>query len=211
MNEREEERIISTTKTAEKAVLALFGSPRKGGNTELLLESFLRGVEAAGLGTERLRLADLDVKGCLGCHGCDETGRCVIQDGMEEVYQALERCERVVLAAPIYFYNVPSQTKAVIDRSQALWARKYLLGGKGSGGGPPASPRRKGFFISVGATRGKRLFEGTLLTVRYFFDAIDAEAAGNLLYKEMDGKGAIRDHPSALKESYEAGLRFASI
>jgi multimeric flavodoxin WrbA len=127
---------------------------------------------------------------------------------MGVIYEALERSDRVVMAAPIYFYNVPAQAKAVIDRTQALWSRKYLQGE--TGGQPVVKPDRQGFFIGVGATRGKRLFEGTLYTIRYFFDAIDVEYAGTLTYGEVDEKGAIRNHPTAMKECCEAGSRFVA-
>jgi len=130
----------------------------------------------------------------------------VVEDDMQGVYEALERCDRIVMAAPIYFYNVPAQAKAVIDRTQALWTRKYLR--KEAGGGSSAGRERKGFFLGVGATRGKRLFEGTLQTIRYFFDAVDVKYAGSLVYGEVDEKGAIRSHPTATKECYEAGLAF---
>jgi len=149
----------------------------------------------------------LEVSGCTGCDSCAETGRCVLKDDMQIVYNALDDTRLVVFGSPIYFYNVTAQAKAVVDRSQAFWAAKYLMeGGKGKGG----DPLRRGFFIAVGATRGKRMFEGARLTMQYFFDAIDAACAGELFYWGIDEKGAIKDHPTALKECYEAGLRFVS-
>ena len=174
----------------------------------MMLDEFLRGCTDAGAQAERIVLSQLNMKGCLGCDACEETGECVQADDMEGVYQSLEQHDRIVLASPIYFYGVTSQTKALIDRSQALWCRKYRLGksGKDRGHGRP----RKGFFISVGATKGKNLFEGTVLTIRYFFDAIDVEYSGELLYKKIDSKGAIRDHPTALKDCYQAGRDFVS-
>ena len=127
---------------------------------------------------------------------------------MQALYEPLERTGRVVLAAPIYFYNVPAQAKAVIDRTQALWTRKYIH--REAGQGADAGTDRRGFFIGVGATRGKRLFEGTLQTMRYFFDAIDVEDGGSLVYGEVDEKGAIRSHPTAMKECFDTGLKFVS-
>ncbi len=127
---------------------------------------------------------------------------------MQAVYEALEKSDRIVMAAPIYFYNVPAQAKAVIDRTQALWTRKYIR--QEAGQGPAARPDRRGFFIGVGATRGKRLFDGTIQTMRYFYDAIDVEHAGTLVYGEVDEKGAIRNHPTAMKECFETGLKFVS-
>jgi len=192
-----------------RGLLAFYCSSRRGGNTDILLDEFLRGAGDAGIRAERIYVSNLKLSGCRACGGCDKTGRCVVEDGMQAVYASLERNRFVVLASPIYFYSVPAQAKAVIDRSQAFWARKYLLG-KVEGGGRKTPPARKGFFISVGATRGKRMFEGVCLTIRYFFDAVDASYEGELLYRGSDGKGDIRGHPSALKECYEAGKQFAS-
>lgn len=131
-------------------------------------------------------------------------GRCVVQDDMDKVYEALGECDRIVLASPIYFYGVTGQTKLVIDRAQALWSERIRAGKSKS------VLSRKGFFISVGATRGKRLFDGAVLTVRYFFDAIGAQYCGELLYTGFDEKGAIRRHPTAFQECFEAGAAFAS-
>lgn len=188
----------------------MFGSPRKGGNTDILLEEFIRGCGDQGASCECLRLCDLQVDGCKGCGGCEKKGRCVFKDDMDIVYEALGRSDRVVMAAPIYFYNVPAQAKAVIDRSQALWTRKYVRPETVAGPPPVTGADRRGFFIGVGATRGKRLFDGTLYTIRYFFDAIDVKYAGSLLYGEVDEKGAIRNHPTAMKECYEAGIQFVA-
>jgi multimeric flavodoxin WrbA len=201
--------IIEPATPSARHVLALFCSSRRGGNTDILLEEFLRGCEEAGARVERFYASQLQMNGCLSCGGCDTTGRCVVKDDMQAVYAALEQSQLVVLASPIYFYSVPAQAKAVIDRSQAFWSRKYRL--KQTEGTPPGTgPARKGFFLSVGATRGKRMFEGVCLTIRYFFDAIDASYEGELLYRGSDGKGDIRNHPTAMKECYEAGLKFAS-
>lgn len=189
-------------------VLGLYGSPRKGGNTDILLDEFLRGCEEKGATCERIRVTRLKVGGCRGCGGCEKTGRCVVEDDMQALYEPLEGSGRVVLAAPIYFYNVPAQAKAVIDRTQALWTRKYIR--EEAGQGVAAGKDRRGFFIGVGATRGKRLFDGTLQTMRYFFDAIDVEYSGNLLYGEVDEKGAIRNHPTAMKECFDTGMKFVS-
>lgn len=131
-----------------------------------------------------------------------ETGHCLVQDEMQVVYEALDGSNRIVIASPIYFYSVTAQTKLIIDRTQALWSRKRLEQ-------RPAAPfGRKGFFLSVAATGGKRLFDGAILTVRYFFDAIDAQSCGELVYAGFDEKGAIRKHPTALQECFEAGSKF---
>jgi multimeric flavodoxin WrbA len=182
-------------------VLGLFGSPRREGNTDLLLEEMLKGAEEAGAQIERTRISVLEFSPCIECHGCDETGECVLDDDMEMVYPKLLEADCVILASPIFFYGVTAWTKALIDRVQSLWVRKYRLKL------PPEEPkrRRKGFFISVGATKGTRLFDGAMLTVKYFFDALGLDPAGELFFTGVEAKGDIQNHPTALREAFEAG------
>lgn len=185
-------------------VLGLFGSPRRRGNTDLLLEEMLRGAQSRGAEIERIFLSDWDISGCRECRKCEITGNCVIQDKMQKLYAKLLQADRIILASPIFFYGVTSQTKKMIDRCQALWARKYILKRTPVGKG---SVRRKGWFLSVAGSRGAKVFQGAILTVRYFFDALNVEYAGSLTFREIDSKGAVRKHPNVLKEAFEAGLR----
>jgi len=185
-------------------VLGLFGSPRRGGNTEILLEEVLRGAEKEGAKVERLYLSDFTITPCKECHGCDETGNCIILDDMEKIYPKLLEADVVILASPIFFYGVTAWTKALIDRSQALWVRKYLLKEPSLG---KEGKKRKGFFISLGATKGQKVFEGSILTVKYFFDVLNADYAGDLLFRGVEAKGDILKHPEALQQAFEAGRR----
>jgi len=107
----------------------------------------------------------------------------------------------VIIASPMFFYGLSAQAKALIDRCQALWARKHILKQSLPDGG------RKGAFIAVGATKGKRLFEGPIFTVKYFFEAIGVEYAGELLIRGVDARGEIKGHPTALTEAFELGKK----
>ena len=185
-------------------VLGIFGSPRRGGNTELLLEEALKGAEKEGAKADRLYLSDFTITPCKECHGCDDTGNCIILDEMEKVYPKLLEADVVILASPIFFYGVTASAKALIDRSQALWARKYLLKDPSLG---KEGKKRKGFFISLGATKGQKIFEGAILTVKYFFDVFNAEYVGELLFRGVEAKGDILRHPEALQQAFEAGRR----
>ena len=185
-------------------VLGIFGSPRRGGNTDILLEETLKGAQKEGAEVDRIYLTDYAITPCKECHGCDHTGQCVILDDMQKIYPKLLESDIVILASPIFFYGVTAWAKALIDRSQALWAKKYLLKDPSLG---KEERKRKGFFISVGATKGPRVFEGAILTVKYFFDTFNAEYAGELVFKGMDAKGDILKHPEALKQALETGRR----
>ena len=189
-------------------VLGLFGSPRRGGNTDLLLEEMLRGAQSQGAEIERIFLSDLNISGCRECRSCEVAGNCVVQDQMQDIYPKLSEADCIILASPIFFYGVTAQVKRMIDRCQALWARKYVL--KKSSVGNKGAMKRKGWFLSVAASKGARAFEGAILTVRYFFDALNLEYAGELTFWRIDAKGAIKEHPSALKEAFKAGQRLVS-
>jgi multimeric flavodoxin WrbA len=188
-------------------VLGLFGSPRRGGNTELLLEEALKGAESEGAEVERIYLADYAITPCKECHGCDDTGHCVILDDMQKIYPKLQEADIIILASPIFFYGVTAWAKALIDRSQPLWVRKYLLKNPSLG---KDGRKRKGFFISVGATKGPRVFEGAILTAKYFFDVLNAEYMGELVFRGVEAKDDILKRQGALEQAFEVGRRLVS-
>ncbi len=182
-------------------VLGIAGSPRRGGNTDLLLAEVVKGAQSKGAEVKTIILNDLKIAPCQHCDGCLETGRCNVKDDMQMVYQELERADRIVLASPIQFMGVTAQTKAMIDRCQALWVRKYILKQ------PPLGDKRerKGLFISVGGMKLANLFEPALATVKSWFKVLDIAYAGDLLFPGIDEKGAIKNHPTALKQAFAAG------
>lgn len=183
-------------------VLLLHGSPRRKGNTEVLLTRIAQGVEAAGGVSELVRLPELDIHPCRACGGCDKRGRCVIDDDMQGLYDKIDTADRIVIASPIYFYAVSAQTKAFIDRCQALWVRKYLLGQQAPG---RAGVRRLGFLLSVSATKGERVFESTILSVRYAFDAMGLDYGGELLVRGKDARGVVADSADDLVRALAFG------
>lgn len=189
-------------------LLAIYGSPRIGGNTDLMTNSFVEGVVSeAKIDLERIYIRDLKISGCIACGYCDKHGVCSQKDDMQKVYPLLEKADRIVIASPIYFYGISGQAKLLVDRSQALFMRK--LKNKSEGRTASAGVARKGFFLCAGATRGKRLFDCPILTARYFFDAVDVEYAGELCIREIDEKGAVLSHPSALEDCRRQGAAFA--
>jgi multimeric flavodoxin WrbA len=188
-------------------LLAIYGSPRKNGNTDLMTDSFIEGAASvADIQVERIYVRDLNISGCLSCGYCDKHGVCVQKDDMSKVYPLLESAERIVLSSPIFFYGLAGQAKLLVDRSQALYVRKYKRTPEDST--PVSGSGRKGFFLSAGATRGKRLFDCPILTAKYFFDGFDVDYAGELCIRELDEKGAVLNHPTALEECRLAGKAF---
>ncbi len=186
----------------EIMLMALYGSPRVGGNTEIIMDEFLRGAENEGAKMDRLYVREHCIAPCHGCLSCFQTGQCVIADDMQQIYPRLLAADIVVLASPIFFYGVTAGAKALIDRAQALWGRRYALKDPVLGEG---GKKREGVFISVGGTKGQRMFEGAILTVKYFFDAFHARYIGELLFREVDGKGDILKQSGALEKTRTMG------
>lgn len=184
-------------------LLGLMGSPRLGGNTDLLLNSALSGAKAQGVVTEKIVVDRLKIAPCREYYGCLIDGNCVIRDDMQAIYPKLLDVDAVIVASPIFFYGLSSQLKTLIDRCQALWARRNVLNR------PVPDSGRKGAFIAVGATTGARLFDGSILTVKYFFREIGVEYTGQLLIRGVDAKGQIKEHPTALSDAFELGRRLA--
>ncbi len=189
-----------------KKILAIYGSPRRKGNTALLLDQAVQGAEEAGAAVEKIVLRDLKISPCLEIYGCKKTGRCVIQDDFQKVYDLLQQCQGLMLASPIFFYTVSAQAKILMDRCQSLWVKKYWIEQVPFG---RKNYTRKGLFISVGATSGKKLFDGALQTVKYFFDVLDMELWQALLYRGLDFEGDVLKHPEYLEEAYSRGKAFA--
>lgn len=186
-------------------VLAFNGSPRKGGNTEVLLREVVSGIEAAGGHIDVFRLNSMAFRPCQNCGGCDREGKCVLQDDLIPVYDRILAVERIVIASPIYFYGVSAQTKTFIDRMQALWNRKRLLRQKGEW---HDDPERKGMFLSVAATSGPKIFDGAVLEARYGLDAMGFGLAEELLVKGVDKKGEMAARGEVLAAARELGRRF---
>lgn len=185
-------------------VLGIAGSPRRGGNTDLLLEQAMSGARAAGGETESIVLQGLDISPCRECDGCLKDGRCVIEDDMQWIYIRLREADRLIVASPVFFMGLTVQTKMMIDRCQALWVMKYVLKRSVA---LNFDKQRRGLFISVGGTGFSKLFQPSLATIKSFFAVLDMVLEGELTFSRIDTKEAIKDHPTALQDAFDAGKR----
>ena len=183
-------------------ITALYGSPRKDGNTDLLMQAFLGGVREAGAEAKELFLRDCTFSPCIDCGGCEATGVCVLRDGMDDIYPHLIASDVIVLAAPVFFYGLNALAKAMVDRAQCFWARKYLLG---RGLRQERAAEGRGVLLCVGGAKGKKNFDGILLTAKYFFDALDMPFSHHLTYGGIDKKGALLEHPELCQEARKLG------
>jgi len=198
-----------------KYLLAISASPRVHGNTDLLVDEVIRGIhdvnqtmedENRKFDVEKLRLWGLNISLCRHCDFCLAQGHCTLQDDMQPIYPKLIRADGLIFASPIYFMAVCAQAKLLIDRCQMFWARHYVL--KQSLFNAPRPPRRA-VFIAVGGSGGKNIFDGAKLMMKWFLDSLEIEYAENLLFNQTDQKGAIKKHPTALKQAYQLGQKIA--
>jgi len=180
-------------------VVALYGSPRRDGNSDSMLDVFLAERNSDDT-LIKIIPSELNFSHCRGCRLCEKTGVCAINDEMNGVAETLLQADRVVIGAPIFFYSFPASLKALIDRSQVLWSRKYLL--------KEEMKLKKGFLLAVGATRGKKLFEGVILTTRFFFDGFNCEYQGEVVFRGFDKKAEISNCLLCLDEIRGAAQRF---
>ena len=178
------------------------GSPRIKGNTDLLLEEALKGAQSQQAEVEKIVVDKMKITPCREYYDCLRDGNCVMRDDMDVIIPKLVEADGVIVASPMFFYGVTAQLKALIDRCQALWVRRNVLKTL------PES-KKKGVFIGVGATKGKQLFDGSILVIKYFFQAFGAEYAGELLVRGVDKRGEIREKRTALSEAFEMGKRLA--
>jgi hypothetical protein len=187
-------------------VLGIGGSPRKGGNTDTLLARFVEGCASQGAEVKTLSACALKIAGCRHCDGCFAAGMCVIKDDMQMVYKEMEAADRLVFASPVQFMSVSAQLKALIDRCQALWARKYILKIPPLGDARP----RQGFFLSISGRRTvPNLFDGEVVIMKTLFHIIDIKYAGDILLPGIDAKGDILKYPEFLEQAFQAGQKFA--
>jgi len=177
--------------------LGLLGSPRKNGNTAYLLKAFLKEIETYGVQTQTIDVCEMNIQPCKGCAYCEKHGFCVIDDDDMKpiIYPLLRKADIVITATPIFFYSATAQLKALIDRSQALWSRRYKFNLF-----DPFSKFRRGFLLALGATKGKNLFDGVTLTTRYFFDAINTSYEGSLTYRRIENPGDMKAHPTVMED-----------
>jgi NAD(P)H-dependent FMN reductase len=149
----------------------------------------------------------MDIRPCQNCGGCDETGVCVINDAMAAIYGAIRKADRIIVAAPIFFFGLSAQTKIMIDRCQAFWCEKYLLK-RSIQAGPYG---RKGLLLLVGGMKNDTGVSCSEATARAFFRSVSVPEHVTLSFLGVDRSGAIADHLTAMAEGREAGRKLLMV
>ena len=175
-------------------MLGIVGSPRRGGNTEILVDEVLRGAEGAGATVEKVALTDLDISPCRACEACLETGKCVQQDDMTMVLEKMRNSQVWVLGTPVYWCGPSAQFKAFLDR---WFGKGEVVGFKG---------KRAVVTIPLGASDEGvarplvEMFEGAL-------SHAEIEIVATVLAPDVWDRGKVREHPEILSVAYQAGAK----
>ena len=176
-----------------KKVLILSGSPRKGGNSDILCDQFMKGAIEQGNEVEKIFIAEKKIAPCSGCYFCRKSGgRCALNDDMGDILQKIIDCDVLVLSSPVYFYSMSAQLKMVIDRTVARWteiANKDL------------------YYITTAAESDDDTMDATLAAMRGFAKCIDGYYEQGVLYgKGVSEKGEVVNRPELMQIAYEMGL-----
>lgn len=187
--------------TESRLVLGILGSPRSKSNTGVLMEKVLAGAAEAGAETELIRLRELTYVSCRHCGGCDKTGRCVVQDDLQDLYARLRAARHLVLASPIQFSGVSGETKAMIDRAQCCWVQRYRLKQPVS----EVESERRGLFVATCGGRDERVFEWAKHTVEAFFNSTGFDYWGELFEAQTDGPPSVKERTELLAKAQAMG------
>jgi len=180
-------------------VLGISASPRRDGNSEILLDKALEGAQSKGAKTEKIIIADLNISPCDGNNRCWKSGRCYKKDDMQMVYKKIESANLVFISSPVYFGSVTAQLKTLIDRSQSAWVKNCILSK------PKTRCSRKGLFISVSGHENRKFFRNQKEILKIFFMVLNIVFAKSLYIPAIDSKGDVLKNSSALKRAYSAG------
>ena len=173
-----------------KKVLILSGSPRKGGNSDILCDEFMRGAKESGNEVEKIRVAEKEIGYCRGCYACKKTGICAVKDDMAKILQKMIDADVLVLSSPVYFYSIDAQLKALIDRTVARWTEVK---------------NKEFYYIMTAADSEKESMETTLACFRGYADCVDgAKEMGVIFGTGVYEKGEVKN-TKAMIEAYSAG------
>lgn len=174
-----------------KKVLAISTSLRNNSNSDILINSFIEGAEDSGNVVEKINIAGKSIGFCKGCLTCQRTEKCIIKDDMNEICEKMKEADVIAFATPIYYYEMSSQLKTVLDRANPLFVSDYAF--------------RDIYFISTASedasTTDKRAISGMNGWIECF---PKARLAGSVFAGGVTAPGEIDNHPS-LKKAYEMG------
>ena len=174
-----------------KNIIVISSSPRKKGNSNALVASFVKGAEESENAVEVISLTGKHMEFCRGCMICNQTNRCVISDDMAQINEKLEKADVVVFATPIYYYSVSGQLKTFFDRTSPLFTADYKF--------------RDVYLLAAAAEDETQTPAGTVQATIGWVDCFGkARLVKTVFAGGVDAIGDITGHP-ALEEAYQTG------
>jgi multimeric flavodoxin WrbA len=194
-----------------RKVLGIGGSPRKGGNSDILLKHVLKGAKAGGVLVEEVQLRDYQFQSCIGCERCRRDKRCTgLQDGMQLIYPRIIESGGLVLVSPAHNYNVTAWMKAFIDRLYCFY--NFTGARPGEWSSQLAGQGRKAVIAAVGEQAHPEEGSGlTLQAMRLPIMALGYEVTDELPVSGIFAKGMVRESPRTLKDAEALGSGLATL
>lgn len=174
-----------------KNIVIVNSTFRKGGNSEALASQFEKGALEAGNAVTKVNLRDLGLKFCIGCLSCLKTGKCVQQDGVNDLLPVIKKADVLVLASPVYYYCVSGQLKTFLDRLNPLFGQELAL--------------QDVYLLLTSAEEEKSAMDGAIKAVEGWVECFEGVRLAGVVYGTgADGKGTVQA-TKAYSEAYELG------
>lgn len=188
----------------EIKVLALFGSPRKRGNSTLLSNHIILGAESKGAKVDSIYLNGLNIKPCQGCYACqkEDSKGCVVIDDMQDIYPKITEADALIIASPVYWFTMSAQTKIFMDRCMALFSEN------------PEKGPLYGKNIAIAMTYGDKdaFRSGCINALRTFqdvYNCVGADIVG-MVYGSAEEPGEIANNPGLIQDAEILGKKLVS-
>lgn len=177
-------------------ILIINGSPRKNGNTSFLCESAMRILDYHNVEISYINLRNMKFEACIACGYCDRTGKCFMQDDMQPVYKQIDESDATVVITPVFFDGVPARLKGFVDRTQSIYASKYILK-------KPSIDRYKkrfGLLVSLGGSPPyETQFTGNKVTMEFYFKCVNTKLTEHMMVSDVDNL-PVQNRPEFLSD-----------
>lgn len=176
----------------KKNVLVISSSLRNGSNSELLAKAAMEGAAAAGHEVTWLSLKDKQMNFCKGCLACQNTGKCVIRDDMDNMIGQVRDADAIVFATPVYYYGMSGQLKTFLDRCNPLYISDYKF--------------REIYLLTTSAEDGDEVYQTTKAGIQGWVDCfpkaklMDVVSGGG-----VNNPKEVTFHPELLEKAYSLG------
>lgn len=175
-----------------KRVLVISTSLRKGSNSDVLADEFLRGAEKVGNKVEKINLTNKELRFCIGCLACQKTGHCVLKDDANEIVNKMHNSDVIVFATPIYFYEMAGQMKTLLDRSNPLFPSDYKF--------------RDIYLLATAAESSKSAMDGAIKGLQGWVDCFEKANLTDIVYGVgVDDAETISKSSDLLQTAYHMG------